>query len=220
MVRPIEVEEAPMARTWRVAVLLLAGCGSSGGGSARPDIASFTASPELVVGDGGTVTLSWSVSGADSASIDHGVGALASPAGGTVSTLIAATTVFTLTATNAGGSVSRVADVKVCDPGPGDLGGTCSIGDVGQCVDFSGLGSTDWGGLESYCVQLGGAWGSAPCPTASRVGTCQEPPLSRGSGITCAASAEVLERYYTPYYTTASAQTLCDGVPGTTFTAN
>jgi len=210
-----------MTRTWVVGVLLLAGCGSSGGGGAAlPDIASFTASPALVIGDGGVVTLSWSITGADSASIAPGIGAVATPAGGSTSAQVSANTVFTLTATGAGGTSTKLASVGVCDPGPGNLAGTCNIASAGQCVDFSGLGSTDWGALQPYCVQLGGTWGSTLCPTASRVGTCQEPPLSMRSGITCSTTGVILERYYTPSYTTTSAQALCNGVPGTVFTPN
>ena len=67
----------------------------------RPVITSLSASP-AAVNIGVASTLSWSVSGADSVSIDHGVGSVASSGSRTV--LPASTTVYTLTAINSAGS--------------------------------------------------------------------------------------------------------------------
>jgi len=68
-----------------------------------PVIASFTAAPSQIV-QGGSATLSWSVSGATSVSIDDGTGpaTVVSPKVVTPS----ATTTYTLVATNRAGSVS------------------------------------------------------------------------------------------------------------------
>jgi hypothetical protein len=54
-----------MSRWVLAAALGLAACGSNSGGAAKPVIQTFVATPTLVVGDGGVVDLSWSVSQAD-----------------------------------------------------------------------------------------------------------------------------------------------------------
>jgi len=208
-----------MSRWVLVGGLVLAGCGSTSGGTAKPVIHSFVAAPAKVIGDGGTVDLTWSVTGADSTTIAPDLGQVTPPGGGSVSRHVAATTLFTLTATGAGGSATTTAQVVVCDPDPGSLGGTCNLQSVaGQCIDFSGLGASDRDALITLCGQLGGQWGTTPCPTTGRVGTCQVPPLGPRTGITCSASAGILERYYPPNYGTSSAQSICATVSGSTFT--
>jgi hypothetical protein len=207
-----------MSRWVLASVLVLAACGSTSSGPAKPLIQSFVAAPAKVIGDGGTVDLTWSVTGADSTTIAPGVGQVTPPGGGSVSTHVAVNTSFTLTATGTGGSVTSTAQVVVCDPDPGSLAGTCAIQSAGQCIDFSGLGTSDRDSLITYCGQLGGQWGTAPCPTAGRVGTCQTPPLGPRTGITCSGSAVILERYYPPNYSTSSAQGICATVGGSTFT--
>jgi len=205
-----------MVRILVLVALLLVACGS-GGSAAKPVVGSFSASPAMVVGDGGTVTLAWDVSGADRATIDPGVGPVSPVAHGTVSAQVAMDTTFVLTATSSGGTATSAAAVKVCDPAPGNLGGTCNILSAGQCVDFSGLGSSDQVSAQTLCRSLGGMWGTAPCRTTGRLGTCQVPPLGNGTGVHCSATGEILERYYAPY-TTMSAQDICATVPGTVFT--
>jgi PKD repeat protein len=89
-----------------------------------PEIASFTANPASI-GVGASSTLSWSVSGATSLSIDQGVGAVT----GTSRVVApAVTTTYTLTATGAGGTASATTTVTVHaaalhvqydDPAPG-----------------------------------------------------------------------------------------------------
>jgi hypothetical protein len=78
---------------------------------AAPTIASFTASPKTLPIGGGTVNLEWTVVGATSTSIDQGVGDVSTMTSKTAS--IAATTTFTLTATNAHGSTTATAMVSV-----------------------------------------------------------------------------------------------------------
>ena len=88
---------------------------------------------------------------------------------------------------------------------------------VGQCVDFSSLGSSDQVSVRAFCLSVGGTWGSAPCPTTGRLGTCQVPPLGDGTEVHCSSTGLILERYYVPY-TTMSAQDICATVPGAVFT--
>jgi len=79
-------------------------------GGGPPVIASFTASPASLPAGGGSVTLAWSVTGADQITIDQGVGAVA---GTQVQSDISSTTVFTLTASNAAGTVTQSAIATV-----------------------------------------------------------------------------------------------------------
>jgi hypothetical protein len=76
----------------------------------KPKITSFSASPTGIA-PGGSSTLSWTVSGATSMSIDDGTGPVAAQSPMVVTP--SATTTFTLTATNRGGSVAASVVVTV-----------------------------------------------------------------------------------------------------------
>jgi hypothetical protein len=76
-----------------------------------PTIQSFAATP-ATINAGGSADLSWTITGATSASINNGVGTV-SPSGGKVQVSPAGTTGYTLTATNSTGSVSRTVTVSV-----------------------------------------------------------------------------------------------------------
>ena len=79
-------------------------------------INSFTASPGSIT-LGASSTLSWSVSGATTVSINQGVGSVASS--GTTVVWPATTATYTLTATNAAGSVTQPVQVVVSGGGGG-----------------------------------------------------------------------------------------------------
>ena len=91
--------------------------GGGGGGPGAPAIASFAASPG-VIAPGQSSTLSWSVSGATSLTIDAGVGAVLGQTSKVISP--AATTTYTLTAGNAAGNTTQTAVVTVLVPGTAD----------------------------------------------------------------------------------------------------
>jgi len=74
--------------------------GSGGGNTGSPTISSFSASPSSI-SFGGSSTLSWSVSGATTLSIDQGVGVVTGTSKSVSPTL---TATYTLTATNTNGS--------------------------------------------------------------------------------------------------------------------
>ncbi len=91
-------------------------CGGDGGGGtgpAVPTITSFTATPASLAFGGGTVTLSWQVTGATSLSISPGVGAVTPATNGSKDVAVTTTTTFTLTATNTTGSATAPAAVTV-----------------------------------------------------------------------------------------------------------
>jgi len=117
-----------------VALAALSGCaghaGTAGEGPsptpspAPPVIQSFAARPPAIA-QGGTSELLWSVAGATSLSIDQGVGPVA---GTRITVRPAATTTFTLTASNAIGNATASTTVTVggggggvCNGAPGQL---------------------------------------------------------------------------------------------------
>lgn len=209
-----------MSRWVLAGSLVLAACGSSSsGGGAPPIVQSFVATPPLVIGDGGVAELRWSVSGADSVRVDPGVGPVTPASGGTVSPHVAGTTHFTLTASGPGGDATGAAQVQVCDPAPGNLSGSCGIHSGSTCNDYSGLGSSDRDALLAF-YNGKGIWESNPCPTALRVGSCQQQPFTPGLLISCSATAVVFTRYYpgttgTVSWDAATAQADCAARQGT-----
>jgi PKD repeat protein len=76
---------------------------------------TFTATPSTIAA-GGTSTLSWTVTGVSSATIDHGVGTVFALGSTTVSPT--QTTVYKLTATNVAGTTSATATVTIGTPPP------------------------------------------------------------------------------------------------------
>ena len=85
------------------------GAGGISGGNGTPVILSFSASPASLAA-AGQATLSWQVTGASSLSIDHGVGDVT---GASTAVSVTATTIYTLTATNAMGSSQATTAVVV-----------------------------------------------------------------------------------------------------------
>jgi Protein of unknown function (DUF1565) len=77
----------------------------------RPAIATFTATPASLPIGGGAVTLAWTTVGAATLSIDNGVGDVTALSSKSVN--LTASTTFTLTATNALGTVTSQAAVTV-----------------------------------------------------------------------------------------------------------
>ncbi len=76
----------------------------------KPVVASFSASPASITSGSGS-TLSWSVTGATSVSLDNGIGNVA--VNGTRAVAPAATTVYTLTASNSAGSSTASTEVII-----------------------------------------------------------------------------------------------------------
>jgi hypothetical protein len=83
--------------------LVACGCGSSApcpyGGTA-PVIGSFRASPSMLSAAGGSITLSWNITGATSIAIDPDVGDVTDIAANSKTIVVTSTTSFQLTATN------------------------------------------------------------------------------------------------------------------------
>jgi len=210
-----------------LAVLAIA-CGSSPGQGPNPGQASgpvihlFEATPGNLAAGGGTVTLSWDVSGATGLSVDPGVGTVTPVTSGSLDVVVTEGTRFSLRASGPGNSTSLAfADVLVpegCRATSGTGTGTCYISRSGRCRDYSHLSADDVASLPEFCTALDGTWSDGPCPTDNRVGTCNLPPTAPISGLLCSPGATVLERYYAPAFNLSSAQTQCAFVAGATFT--
>ncbi len=88
--------------------------------------------------------------------------------------------------------------------------------DVGYCLDFaadapSGEAQGNCDSANSTLDYHGVASADSSCPTANRVGTCD----AAINGV------DVTYRYYSPKWTSDTANTNCSGLPGGgTFTAN
>jgi hypothetical protein len=99
--------------------LLIVGCTGGPititGPSQLPAINSFNASPDSISA-GESSSLSWTVTGATTVSIDQGIGNVA--LAGTRGVAPAATTIYTLTASSAAGSVTATTQVIVAAPSP------------------------------------------------------------------------------------------------------
>ncbi len=120
-----------------------------------PVITAFAAS-STEVGAGGSVQLSWTLLDATSATIDNGVGDI-DPLTGAASVTVNADTTFTLTATNANGSVAAevtVTTFAVAEPNlvahwrvgemPGETDGTTLLPEFGSTLDGTFVGSPTW----------------------------------------------------------------------------
>lgn len=77
-----------------------------------PRISHFTATPEAIP-PGGSAILSWQVTGADTVTIDHGIGPV--PASGSAPIAPAEETVYTLTASGPGGTATTQVTVRMLD---------------------------------------------------------------------------------------------------------
>jgi len=96
-----------------------------------PTITAFSAAPARLSSPGST-TLSWQVAGADTVSIDHGVGAVT---GQSIDVTMSETTRYTLTATNADGSSTATTTVTIGDDGGIDPPGGARFAAVVAPVD-------------------------------------------------------------------------------------
>lgn len=87
----------------------------TGGGQAAPTISSFTAQPSTVPPNQ-PVTLAWAVTGANSVSIDQGVGDVTGRS--TVTVYPTQTTTYVLSASNSGGATTANTTVTIAATGP------------------------------------------------------------------------------------------------------
>ena len=115
-----------------------------------PTIASFTATPD-VVAVAGTSTLSWSVTGATSLTLDP-LGITTTTFTGSLDVHPTTTTVYTLNATNVHGTYSESRTVTVDDVPPSVPTGITAVGVSSSEIDLSWATSTDANGVAGYRI--------------------------------------------------------------------
>ncbi len=111
-----------------------------------PVIDSFTAAPSTI-NENESATLSWSISDADSATIDNDIGSV-DPVSGSLEVSPLSTTTYTLTATNDDGSVTRTVTVTVSEP---------SVPEIVETIPHHGAGindSTRVSNMTSFCMRI------------------------------------------------------------------
>ena len=94
-------------RLWRVFALAIVGLNvayAQAAGPSTPLVQWFVSTPSSIA-SGASTTLRWNVDGADAVSVDQGIGTV--PAAGSVAVSPTSTTTYTLTASNANGSVQK-----------------------------------------------------------------------------------------------------------------
>ena len=127
-------------RTVTASALVL-GCGEPSSPpppTAPPTIASFAASAPKITSDG-TTTLTWSITGAQTVSIDQGIGTVT---GNSVAVAPTATTTYTLTATSAEG---KSATAKTIVTVTGGVAGITLTWNPGSTVKLEQvIGDKDW----------------------------------------------------------------------------
>lgn len=114
-----------------------------------PPTASLNSDKTLLIA-GQSATLSWSTSGADSVSIDQGIGTVA--AAGSLSVSPTETTTYTLTASNAGGTTTATVEIVVVDPVPEEL--VVYINQPGEGETVPGESVTVSGSVSSSTAQV------------------------------------------------------------------
>ena len=192
-------------------LVLFPACGSNDG-QPKPVIQIFSAQPLMLPVDGGTATLSWTVTDATSLTVDQGVGAVTPSTSGTKVVPVTSTTTFTLTASGAGGSASSAATVTVCDAA--GLGGTCHHPPGTLCVEFSNLSSQDLASVQTLCGSFGGTFDNAACSSDLRVGRCQASPPAPRTGPTCSPQGTITLSYYVLNWNQSSAEADCQAQGG------
>ncbi len=132
---------------------------------AAPTITSFTATPATLPVGGGSVTLSWATADATSLAVDKGVGTVT---GTSQVVTVAADTTFTLTATNATGTASKVAAVTVAT-------GLVRYVDVATGADTNPCTQA------APCQSMTKAFVGAPAGTTFMLGDGTYTPLTEGA---------------------------------------
>jgi len=191
-----------------VFLMLVTGCfymtGSPPGGMQMPTINSFDASPASIA-PGDPSMLSWEVSGTASVTIDQGIGSVALT--GSRAVTPAVTTVYTLTATNAGGTASATTQVVVSGiptptptptptPGPGSLPIIISFSASPPAITSGGTATLSWSVSNAISVTIDqgignvGLVGNAPVSPAAT--TYYTLTASNGAGWSSATTALVV----------------------------
>ena len=166
-----------------------------------PTITSFSATPTSLSAGGGNVTLAWTTSGASTLAIDHGVGTVTGDSGSVVAN-VTASTPFTLTATNAGGSVASTVTVIVAansdrfvDVAAGSDSNDCSqpspCKSIAKAMTGALSGSTVFLAPGLYAPATQGNGATVPDGVALKSSTAGAATLADGVTLTVAGSSAI-----------------------------
>jgi len=180
---------------------------SSGGGS-NPQITSFSVSPTQIQ-SGEVAELSWSVTDADTVSIDQSVGSVLSS--GTLDVSPTATTTYTLSATNQQGTSTAQVSLTVVEPNQPVI---TSFTLNPTVIDLGSSSSITWATQEAESVSITPAISGAPNPL----------PLSGNLQVSPDETTTYTLSATNPQGTTTEQATLTVNMPGqpviTNFSAN
>jgi hypothetical protein len=153
---------------WLMQVAAFRAAGNAANGRARPTISSFSASPSQIV-VGSSTTLSWNVANASSITITPGSFSTTTPAGSTKMSPTS-TTVYTLSATNSGGTSTATTSVFV-DTTPPTVPASLTASATGNStISLTWAASTDSSGLGVAGYDIYRCTG-ASCTPSTLVGT-------------------------------------------------
>ena len=158
---------------------------------------TLKANPTSLPYGGGLTTLSWTTTGATSASIDNGVGSVTPVNSGAKLIFAVTTTNYTLTAKGPGGETTCAAAVTVAPPPPPPAP-TCTLSASPTAIQTGGSSTLSWTttnasafsinqGIGSLAPVAAGSTSVSPTATITYTGTATGP----GGTVHCAATVTV-----------------------------
>ncbi len=158
---------------------------------------TLTASPTSLAYGGGLTTLTWTTTGATSASIDNGVGSVTPVISGAKLIFVVTTTNYTLTAKGPGGETTCAAAVTVAPPPP-PTAPTCTLTASPTAIQTGGSAALSWTttnatsfsidqGIGSVTPVASGSKSVSPSTTTTYTGTA----TGSGGTVHCAATVTV-----------------------------
>jgi hypothetical protein len=117
---------------------------------------------------------------------------------------------FTSILAACGGSTNK------CDTA--NITASCTATSSSTCFDYTGLSSSDATSIQNQCQNSHNTYGGSACSATNRVGTCSVPDSTPGSNLLCGTGTFSI-RYYSPTFSTSTAQSACTAFQGASFTS-
>jgi phospholipase C len=148
--------------------LLLSGCGGAATGTApspSPTVVAFTSTP-MTITAGDNAVLTWNVTGAESVSIDHGVGGV--PLTGTKQVSPQTTTTYTLTASGTGGTVTAQVTLNVNSAPPPPAAPSIQLTADHTSITSGQTATLSWSSTNATSITLDNGIGTVTVPSGSK----------------------------------------------------